>query len=168
MKTTRINLRRALGALSIGAAVCWTPTLVRAGHLSSLTHGDIELFTDFVSGGRTPQAVIGLQSSRGFNLAALDRAAMRQFIYAWGWAKLGVGRTQTWRHVGTSGGCGIDSCSEVTVSTGPRIRIDISTVIGPDPEPKMTFEFNPSEVTRFNAAVETLGSRLSLLPATRH
>jgi hypothetical protein len=162
---------QSIGCAAAAAVALWLqPASAQSGHWVSLKHKDGQLYADLQPvGGQSPLAIIGITSGRRSRSVGLDRDEMRQFIYAWEWAKRGRGHNRTRRLVGRIRLPEIDSIDLISVSTGPDIEITISTADGATAsgEPTVSYDLAPLEVPRFDAAVATLGSRLSLMKSAR-
>lgn len=105
-------------------------------------------------------ASLRISTPTASNVAPLSRDQARQFLYAWGWAKRGLGKTSAWKACGVIGTTTIDSGTSLTISTGPGIRIVIASERY---DPMVTFVLSPAEAKRFDEAMTRMAVQLGLL-----
>lgn len=161
-----VSRSKSIAAASWVAAALMIGTAARAqgepGGLLALEHGQAVLLVTELPG-KQARVEIRIASGRAVNSVALDRDEARQFLYAWEWAKKGLGRTKSWRRIARVWNQGIDSAEAITLSSGLGVRMVIASDGSQFGGPTVTFDLAPREVARFDAALTAAASHMGLI-----
>jgi len=105
-------------------------------------------------------ASVRISTPTASNVAPLSRDQARQFLYAWGCGKRGLGKSSAWKACGVIGTTTIDAGTSLKISTGLGVRIVITSERY---DPMVEFVLSPAEARRFDEGMTRMAVQLGLV-----